>query len=331
MRTAVAASIACLLSCAATTAFAAECSPGTNLLDTMPAGERDAILAEGRASDNGEGRMFRVVGDGLAPSYIFGMVHATDPRVHDLPEIVLDAIAGADTLAIETSELPGRADAPLIDRRPDLFFLPDEQTLSAILDTAILTELEALLARTDLAISDVDRLQPWVVMQTVAQPDCERVRLGAGAQIVDAQIIALAKDNGASITSLETEDEQTEAFAFQSIPDQLAMMQAGLQAAQLSDDMLETLIALYLEGQPGAILPLTNAVVTMDGGGESDAVYAEWWDRMMIARNRSMAERLGPILAEGGVFVAIGINHVAGAEGVVELVRAQGYDIEPIK
>lgn len=36
-------------------------------------------------------------------------------------------------------------------------------------------------------------------------------------------------------------------------------------------------------------------------------------------------------MIEIGAFVAIGINHVAGEEGIVELVRARGYDTEPIE
>lgn len=335
MKAVFAASIVSFLSSAAT-ASAVECPHGINLLETMSASERDAIFAEGRDTPNGEGRLFRVAGEGVEPSYIFGMVHSTDPRVHDLPDFILDAIAETDTLAIETSQLPGRADEPLIERRPDLFFLPDEQTLSDLLDLDTVTELEGLLANSGMELSDVQQLQPWVVMQTVAQAECEAVRLSAGERIVDALLIELAEAQGSSVISLETEEEQTEAFASQSISDQVAMMQGGLQAAELSGDMLETLIGLYLEGQPGAVLPFTNAVATMgtddrDADSGESVRYSEWWDQTMIVRNQNMAERLGPILAEGGVFVAIGINHVAGENGVVELVRTQGYDIEPIE
>jgi hypothetical protein len=50
----------------------------------------------------------------------------------------------------------------------------------------------------------------------------------------------------------------------------------------------------------------------------------------IVDRNLRMAERLEPILEQGGVFVAVGALHLPGPDGLFELLRAQGYRISAL-
>jgi len=43
-----------------------------------------------------------------------------------------------------------------------------------------------------------------------------------------------------------------------------------------------------------------------------------------------MAHRLYMPLREGRVFVAIGVNHLYGEEGVLRLLQKQGYRVTPV-
>ena len=50
----------------------------------------------------------------------------------------------------------------------------------------------------------------------------------------------------------------------------------------------------------------------------------------IVARNRRMADRAAPLFDQGGTLVAVGALHLSGEHGLVELLRARGYRVEPI-
>ncbi len=43
-----------------------------------------------------------------------------------------------------------------------------------------------------------------------------------------------------------------------------------------------------------------------------------------------MAERLTPLLKDGGVFVAVGALHLTGKDGLVERLRGLGYTVTKV-
>jgi uncharacterized protein YbaP (TraB family) len=47
-------------------------------------------------------------------------------------------------------------------------------------------------------------------------------------------------------------------------------------------------------------------------------------------RNRRMAERMGPLLAEGGRFIAVGALHLPGPGGLLQRLSDQGYRVRPV-
>ena len=86
---------------------------------------------------------------------------------------------------------------------------------------------------------------------------------------------------------------------------------------------------LYLSGQTGMILPLMR--VPPPGIESDDSGYADFEQRIIIDRNHRMAERAAPILADGNVFIAVGALHLPGKEGVVELLRSEGFTLTPVR
>ena len=54
-------------------------------------------------------------------------------------------------------------------------------------------------------------------------------------------------------------------------------------------------------------------------------------DELIRVRNYRMTERLIPIIKEQGTFIAIGSGHLPGAEGVIALLRKEGFVVEPVR
>src|SRR5690606_33901337 len=81
---------------------------GQDLMARMKAEEPvkyAAVRAEADAVPDGHGRLWRVEKDGVSPSFLFGTMHLSDPRVTVLPPAAEAAFAGAGSVVIETTDV----------------------------------------------------------------------------------------------------------------------------------------------------------------------------------------------------------------------------------
>lgn len=76
---------------------------------------------------------------------------------------------------------------------------------------------------------------------------------------------------------------------------------------------LDELVAGYRSGNLETIAGLT----AMDN--------PEAQELLLNRRNRTWTSRLRPGLAKGGIFAAVGVGHLSGPEGLLELLHTQGY------
>jgi uncharacterized protein YbaP (TraB family) len=56
----------------------------------------------------------------------------------------------------------------------------------------------------------------------------------------------------------------------------------------------------------------------------------EFQRRLILDRNHRMAERMEPWLKQGGAFVAVGALHLPGEQGLISLLRQQGYSVRGV-
>jgi uncharacterized protein YbaP (TraB family) len=85
---------------------------------------------------------------------------------------------------------------------------------------------------------------------------------------------------------------------------------------------------LYLSGDIGMTMPMLKTVTPEEEGENSD--YAAFEQRVILDRNKVMAERAAPILDSGNVFMAVGALHLPGKDGVIELLRQQGFTVTAV-
>ena len=65
----------------------------------------------------------------------------------------------------------------------------------------------------------------------------------------------------------------------------------------------------------------------MRAAGYTDAELDAIDDEMIFARNAKWIPELEPLLDAGGAYIAVGAAHLRGPRGVVELLKARGYQV----
>jgi uncharacterized protein len=107
------------------------------------------------------------------------------------------------------------------------------------------------------------------------------------------------------------------------------MLRASLKFADRTNDLMETLVQLYLTRKISAALPFQIAIAKQVGIG--DDAFAGFQEKLLIDRNAKMRTTAEPLLQDGGVFIAVGALHLPGKQGLVALLREAGYTVTKVE
>lgn len=296
-------------------------------LETDDPAAAKAIADEAKETPNGSGLLWKVEKDGLAPSFLFGTMHMTDPRVTALPSGAQAAFDASTTVVIETTDVldQGKMMAALA-QKPELMMFTDATTLPSLLSDEDRAAVEAGLAARGISLASVAKMKPWMLASMVALPACEMARKAAGEPVLDVKLAKDAEASGKTLRGLETAVHQLEAMNSLPLDFHLRGLVETVKLGDRIDDVIESMIGLYVKGEIGMIWPLFRAV--LPNGGVEDG-YAAFEQVMVTARNKTMAVEAQPILEEGGAFIAVGALHLPGEEGIIELLRKAGYTVTP--
>ncbi len=310
---------------------------GDNLLVSLQKTDPNtynAIVSEADAVPFGDSILFKLEKAGVSPSYLFGTMHLTDPRVVALPAKAQKAFDSSEIVAIESTEIldPAKAQITLMSK-PELTMFTGDDRLSNYLDNDSRAVLAEGLAERGLQLALIDRMKPWLLTGMLALPQCEFERKQAGEAFLDLALAQDAQAQGKELVGLETLIEQFDAMASLPMKFHVQGLVDTLALGDLVDDVIETMIVLYTDGEIGTVWPMLRATSEMMGSAtpEAAAGYAEFEETMVNTRNLTMFERSLPLLERGNAFIAVGALHLPGEKGLAQLYQDAGYTVTALK
>jgi uncharacterized protein YbaP (TraB family) len=291
--------------------------------------EYEKVMAETKAIPNGDAIFWKIEHDSLAPSWLLGTAHVTDPRVTGLKPEMQEAFDYADAVALELKEIANPAKSALSAlANAKYMVLPPGQTLWDLIPD---TEEHFIRNNVNVPPNAIDGFfgyQPWVVAAALSVPLCETQRAAAGLKPLDMQLAADAENNGIPLHGLETMEEQLSVLSGMSMDQQVAYLLAAARSGDQIADQFETLINLYDKRLIAALIPLMKRLDPQDVSGQKVMTFME--QDLIAKRNQTMASRAADLLRRGNVFIAVGALHLPGEEGLVELIRKAGYKVSPV-
>ena len=259
------------------------------------------------------GLLWKIEYPGARASYLFGTLHSDDERVVAMPGPVRRAFVGSRSFALEmlNDEASTRKfRAAMVTREP---------LLRGQLGDELYPRVEELLGEHGIPRDVRARMRPWSALLVLLQP-----REAPG--IIQDNLLKLeAAERGMRIHQLETVEEQI--AAFQELPEAtgVVLLRHAQSRYWLIQDSIRPVVHAYLERDLGAMWRI-NADV-MEGGPAVERENAQFLEAVLYSRNRRFAERLVPLLREGGVFAAVGALHLYGARGVPSLLQKGGFRV----
>lgn len=255
---------------------------------------------------------------------LFGSVHVLPRKLDWQPEALKKALGQADELWFETPIDPA---ALLEASRLALAkgMLPEGKTLSDMLSADGKARLQREAEALRLPQPQLERLQPWLAELSIGE--AAYARDGATAdQGVERQLADSAPQ--AKRRSFETPAQQIAMFADAPQSVQVASLQDTLRELEQDPDQSRRLIEAWMKGDLKAI--------EKEGVEELRAESPQMFDTLLTKRNaawvKTLLKRLDARPPRRGrpprLVVVVGVGHLAGRDGVPELLRRKGIRVD---
>ena len=291
-----------------------------------------AIQSTGRSLPFGNGRMFRLSREGIAPSILFGTLHLSDSRVVDVSPRVTEAITTARQVAIEFVEDPQsfRHSAPA---RRDTAALAamlarNDQRSDRLLDPDDLDLLKLALARRGLP-DGVANLNPAALVLLLDIPPCA-ASLPGGPPYMEALIQDIARKHHIPVVGLETLASQLKAIDDLPRDVKRELLVSSILSSFRAEDVVETEIRRYAGSNIGELVAWMMSPQPIPGVPRSRIPPASL-KRLLDDRNLLMRDKALPLLRQGAAFIAVGAAHLPGENGLVRLLQAEGYRVDVLE
>lgn len=304
---------------------------GRDMLAEMQASDPAAyarVLAAAEATSDARAVLWRIEAKDVPPSYLFGTVHLTDNRVNALSERVRAALDEVKQIALEVADVSPQSVSAAIAALGRLVAF-DGPSLDKLLSQEEFEVARSALIATGVPSQAVAVLRPWVVTMSLAMTPCERRRAASGLLPLDMRLADHGKRRGIAVIGLETLEGQLRALAAVPEEDQLQLLKVSLKYYDRSDDLMETMVGRYLARDIGVMWPFQIELAKK--AGYSPEAFKSFERQMVGVRNAAMRDAALPLLREGGAFIAVGVLHLPGKQGLVALFREAGYALVPVE
>ncbi len=261
------------------------------------------------------GILWQVSKPGLQASYVLGTIHSDDPAVTTLPAKVNSALQQSRSF---TAELD--LDITQMLQAQMQMLLPENETLLSVIGEQRFKKAVSLMTSYGVPEVLLSRMKPWAVAAQLSMP---KPRTGI---FLDLKLYQMAQQQGKKTYGLETVAEQLSIFDEMTKSQQLAMLDQAIKDHALMPGKINTLIRLYVKRDLNGMKRFSdNEMKKLD-----PSLSRIMEDKLINKRNHLMVKRMQPQLIAGKAFIAVGSLHLPGEQGILVLLKKQGYNVKVI-
>lgn len=266
------------------------------------------------ADETDKALLWSLAKQGEPAGYLLGTIHSEDPRVLDFSEGFLENLGSCETFAMEM--VP---DFPTLKRLTDYMQYQDERTLESEIGAERFEQVRSTLAKYQMPPDWVARMKVWATVMTLSVPPPET------GFFMDFSLSLRAAGSGLKVVGLETLEEQLSFLEAMPMDQQLTLLDQALLEYNQVEIVHAEMINEYLRGDLQGLR--TTANTQLEELDEDTRQY--FMSQGIDARNHRMMGSVLPLLMEKRVFIAVGALHLPGEQGLIALLRQQGYELHP--
>ena len=264
---------------------------------------------------NGNTLLWEVSGKGLdKPSFLFGTFHLLCKQDIHFSDQLKKAFNYSDEIYMELD-----MDDPSTMLGGMLYMnMRGDTTLSDLYTAQEYTRLKKYFSDTlKMPLTLLQKAKPYFLV-ALLYPRMMNCSSPAG---VEEELVKLAKDDKKDIQGLET--MQFQASVFDSIPYewQAKELLKNIDSFSVNKQEFGAMVDFYKKQEMDSIKTML---------GKSEFGSDKYDDLLLNDRNKKWVKKLDTIMKKESVFVAVGAGHLVGDQGLISLLRNQGYKVTPL-
>ncbi|MCH8556620.1 MAG: TraB/GumN family protein [Balneolia bacterium] len=260
--------------------------------------------------------LWSIEGPGLEhTSYLYGTMHLLCSEYMDISESVSNALESADLLALEID----MTDPGMASQMMALGMLPDGKTIMEYMNDDDAELLDGFLRQHyGVGLDQMGTMKPFMLSSMTLLPliSCEGEQ-----ESVDGFLMMKAVENDIPVTGLETIAFQTGLFDDIPLQEQVDELIEIVRDTDAGMEEFERLSRLYASQNIREMYELIT----------EDEFWQNHKEVLLDSRNQAWIPVIEELARDQRVFIGVGAGHLAGENGVINLLRQRGFTVNPVE
>lgn len=250
-------------------------------------------------------------------SFVFGTMHLIQKEYFFFPELLENLIKTSDMVVLEVGDEinnPLKAMELLrLEEGKSLFdFFDDKQT-----DT-ILKWVESDLGMTEQMFkATFGKMKPFSIVSLASAED-----MLSDSESYEQTIMKIQKKAEVKLEGLETLAEQMGIFDDLTEEEQATMVMDAIRGGDEAEKQLEEMLRLYQDQNIDSMYLMIH---------EEGDVLSDKENEFLTDRNQNWIPKMKKYMKGNRIFFGVGAAHLGGEDGVLELLRKEGYSVTSVK
>jgi len=252
--------------------------------------------------------------------YLGGTIHILTPEDYPLPSEFDSAFAWSDIIVFE-ADLKKMEDPAIIQKMMTMAMYQDGRTLKGELSPEAYGLLEEKCTKINLPLEGMQQFKPTMVMLIYTVTKMQQS--GSTSDGVDQYFLSKALSNEKGLLYLESVDSQLNLLFGEEDEDNSQSVHQFFDDEEKWDNHLTELKAAWLTGEEKVFKNLQK---------EMKNEFPEIYQKMLVDRNENWVPKIQSYLdTEGVEFILAGALHMHGPDGMIALLKKEGYKIKSVK
>lgn len=272
-------------------------------------------------SEQGTSLLWQISGKGLKkPSYLYGTIHLIPANDFFTGKYIEQALSESEVLVMEVANINDLGAS--LSLTNDMFL--DSGTMADYLDQDRFQRLidavdEHLGIDSTSFMTQYGRFKPFGLYTLTMQMES---LMQSNLKSYEKYFIEQAFHHEIPTNGLETLDYQMSLFNAISYEDAVDNLLKGFEEGN-DDGGFADMVKLYKTNNLDALLEYMTS--------SGDMMMDKHRDAFLDNRNRNWIPKIGEMIQDKTCFIAVGAAHLPGDQGVINLLRNEGYTVTPLQ